>query len=126
MTSSTYVIWLDSQKAKIFKLDVAGVQESELHAHGHKHHEQPHGHHSGGHHPEAEKLFKDLAHALHGATEILLLGPGEAKVHFKTYLGKHDHPLAEKIVGIQTVDHPTANQVLELARKFFKSPLRPE
>lgn len=122
MLMSAMIIWLDSRSAKLFELDKSGVQEKVLHTHGHSHPSQPHGHHSGGgHHPEADVLFKDLTHAIGGATEILVVGPGETKTHFKTYLEKHSRTLADKVVGVQTVDHPTDNQILELGRKFFKS-----
>jgi hypothetical protein len=32
---------------------------------------------------------------------------------------KHDHLIADKVVGIETVDHPTDGQLLAYAKKYF-------
>jgi stalled ribosome rescue protein Dom34 len=118
---SAYVIWIDSAEAKVFKLKAGGMETKHIHTHGHKHHSDPHGH-SSNHHPLREQLFKDVETHVSDATEILIMGPGEAKTLFKHHLEKHrPHDLAKKVVGMETTDHPTENQVLAQARKFFKS-----
>jgi stalled ribosome rescue protein Dom34 len=117
---ATYVIWLDSREAKVFKKVGATNEIVHAHTHGKKHPTEPHGHHADGHHREAITLFKEVAPSLSDASQILLLGPGEAKMHFQKYLVEHSPVVAKKIVGVETVDHPTDPQILEVAAKFFK------
>jgi hypothetical protein len=38
---------------------------------------------------------------------------------FIKHLLRHKHQLAEKIVGVETVDHPGDPQLLALARQYF-------
>lgn len=116
---ATYVIWLDSREAKVFKKDGSSTEIKHAHTHGKKHPSEPHGHHGDGHHHEAISLFKDVAPTLVDASEILIFGPGEAKTQFQKYLVEHAPAVAKKIVGVETVDHPTDGQILEAARKFF-------
>ncbi|MEK6578144.1 MAG: translational machinery protein [Bdellovibrionota bacterium] len=120
---AAYVVWIDSREAKVFKLSPEGTQIHHLHTHGKKHHSEPHGkQHATHHHPEWEILFKDVTQSIADAKEVLIMGPGEAKTHLKTHIETHHkHDLAKTIVGMQTVDHPTENQILAESRKFFKS-----
>ncbi len=116
---ATFVIWLDSKEAKVFKREGGKEALSLMHTHGHKHPGQPHGKHGDQHHPEAIALFKDLLHVFRDASEVLLMGPGEAKVQFQKYLKDHEANAAKKVVGVETVDHPTDGQIREIANKFF-------
>jgi stalled ribosome rescue protein Dom34 len=118
---SAYVVWIDSHEAKLFDLNGKKQEPKHFHTHGAKHPAQPHGKHAGAHHPESEHLFADVSQTLQKASQILVIGPGEAKTHFKSYLEKHfASSLGKKIVGVETVDHPTDNQIVALAGRFFK------
>ena len=117
---SAVVIWIDSSEAKIFKLGKQGVEHHHVKPHGHKHPSEPHGKHNT-HHAGWDTLFKDTSKVIQGATEILILGPGEPKTGFKAHLEKHHAgDLAKHIVGVETVDHPSDNQIIAMAKKFFK------
>ena len=116
---NAYVVWMDGKEAKIFKLEPTETEKRRMKAHGHKHHTHAHGKHDTGNHHD-DKFYGELAQSIKDATEILVMGPGDSKNHFKTYLTKHNANLAKAIVGIETVDHPTENQILEKARTFFK------
>ena len=119
---SAYVVWIDSHESKIFKLTPHGIESKHLKTHGHKHHTEAHGKHSGGHHPESETLFRDTAKAIGDASELLIMGPGEAKTSFKSHLDKHhSSDITKKVVGVETADHPTDNQIVAAAKKFFKN-----
>lgn len=114
-----YVIWLDSEKAQIFALKTSGIEKSHLKKSGMDHHT----HNKKDHHGDSapEHFFRELAVKLKDAEKLLILGPGLAKNHFKTHLETHHTGgLAKKIIGIENCDHPTDNQVLAEARKFFK------
>ena len=116
---ATFIVWIDSREAKVFKRDGAKETLAHVRTHGAKHPAQAHGKHNDSHHPEAIALFKDMIPTFREAKEVLLMGPGEAKVHFQKYLAEHDAASAKKIVGVETVDHPTDAQIHEIARKFF-------
>ena len=120
---ATYVVWLDSSEAKIFALHPESVDEKKMHRTEIRHHtgvekEQ-------NNHKNAEKFFHQVAGALTDANEILLVGPGDAKGHFRTHLEQHHHArVKDKIVGVETVDHPSDAQILALAKKFFRNHIR--
>jgi hypothetical protein len=48
------------------------------------------------------------------------VGPSTAKLDFSRYLHKHDPALEARIVGIETVDHPSDGQLVAYARKYFE------
>jgi hypothetical protein len=72
-----------------------------------------------GHTPEDQKYYHEVAHALSDAAEILIVGPSSAKLELIKHLHKHDSAIADKIVGVESVDHPTDRQVLAYARHYF-------
>jgi hypothetical protein len=57
---------------------------------------------------------------LEGAEEVLVVGPSAAKLEFMRYVHKHDQATEAKIVGIETVDHPTDGQLVAYANQYFK------
>lgn len=125
-----YVLWLDSEKAAIFNFTATGIEKSHLEKDGQSHHT----HNKKDSHGDsnAEHFFRDLAVKLKTAEHLLILGPGLAKNHFKTHLETHHTgDLAKRIIGMETVDHPTDNQIIAEARKFYKtydlynSPIKP-
>lgn len=114
---SAYVIWLDSHHAKLFKMSPGGATESKMDKSEIKHHTPQ----DVGNHKDSGKFFEEVVGKLRDASEILLVGPGEARKHFKTHLESHHHAeLAKKIVGNEAMDHPHDAQILAHARKFFK------
>jgi hypothetical protein len=63
--------------------------------------------------------------ALADANEILIVGPSTAKLHFLNHVHQHDHALLPKIVGLETVDHPSDGQLVAYAKEYFKTGHRP-
>jgi stalled ribosome rescue protein Dom34 len=115
-----YVVWLDYEKAHIFALGISGVEKSHLEKSGIDHHT----HNKKDHHGDSpsEHFFRDLAVRLKDSGQLLILGPGLAKKHFKTHLETHHtEGLAKKIIGVENSDHPTDNQILATARNIFKT-----
>ena len=55
------------------------------------------------------------------AAEVLVVGPGVAKLEFIKHVAKHEHALEPKIVGVETVDHPTDGQLVAYARRYFRA-----
>ena len=70
---------------------------------------------------EDQKYYHDIAQALSTASEILVVGPANAKLQLIKHIHAHDKELVEKIIGVETVDHPTDGQVVAYARKYFSA-----
>lgn len=61
----------------------------------------------------------EIADTLAAAKEILIVGPGLEKMNFIKHLHKHHHDIADKVVAVETIDHPSDGQLLAYARKYF-------
>jgi stalled ribosome rescue protein Dom34 len=69
--------------------------------------------------PEDQAYYHQVAEALQGAGEILIVGPAQAKLQLLKHLHAHDPQLASRVVGVETVDHPSDGQLVAYARKYF-------
>jgi len=80
-------------------------------------------HHAGtlgfGRAPEDQAYYHQVVEALAGAQEVLVVGPAQAKLQLIKHIHAHDPAMADKVVGVETVDHPTDGQVVAYARKYF-------
>ena len=117
---SIFVIWVDRENAKLFQFSNEKMERKNLTAH----HTDHHTHQTTGldHQNQEKAFFTQLATHLVDASRILILGPGVSKHHFQTYLMEHLPALSKKVVGCESVDHPTDAQIAALARKFFQLP----
>lgn len=114
-------LWLDHHEARIFHVLDASFEEATLHAPSH-HHKHPKGAEGAHAHPDDNKrFFEEIAATLRGYDEVLVLGPSTSKLQFIKFVHKHDHALEPKIVGVETVDHPTDRQIVAYARHYFKA-----
>ena len=121
MTHSHSVLWIDQHEAKIFRFDAETFSASHIespHRHVRKH---PQVTAERSHPTDAQHYFHEVAQALEGAEEILVVGPSTAKLEFIKHVPKHDHALEPKIVGVETVDHPTDRQLVAYARTYFRA-----
>ncbi|MBI1889825.1 MAG: translational machinery protein [Burkholderiales bacterium] len=75
----------------------------------------------GAQHGSSEQAayLEEVVKTLADADEILIVGPGLEKLTLVKYLLKHHHGVSEKVVGVETVDHPSDGQLLAYARKYF-------
>lgn len=121
MTAYYAAVWIDQQEAKIFHLTEESFETSTLEAprhHVHRHQEAT----AERHHPvDSDRFYHAVARALEGAKEVLVVGPAKAKLEFIKHVHKHDHALVDKIVGVETVDHPTDKQLVAHARTYFRA-----
>jgi stalled ribosome rescue protein Dom34 len=113
-------VWLDHAEAHVMHISPDDVERSIVRPEGGR----PHLHvKSGivgsGHRSGDAKYYHEIAEALRGAQEILIVGPGQAKVELMKHLQKHDPQVAERVVGIESIDHPTDNQLVAYARRYF-------
>ncbi len=68
---------------------------------------------------ESTTYMNDVANAITASKEVLIVGPGQEKMTFINYLHKNHSELADKVVSVETVDHPNDGQLLDYARKYF-------
>jgi stalled ribosome rescue protein Dom34 len=113
------VVWIDHQKASAWQVTVTEQQHTVVHAHRHQAYSDG-GKHSGAHREVADReFFDEVAKALAGAREILVLGPAQTKNEFVAYLREKHAPLAKLVVAVETTDHPSDKQIIAYARKHF-------
>jgi len=110
MTPFHAAVWIDHEQAKIFHIDEHRFDESLIHAPNHHVRRDP---------AAAEQFYHQVATALANAGEILIVGPGSAKLQLIKHIHKHDRGLDEKIVGVESVDHATDKQLAAYIRKYF-------
>ena len=116
------IVWMDSREAHVFRFNTEDVDGQRIKAHSpfrKVHHKA--GVIGAGHVHLDHAYFDDIAKALDGAPEWLLTGPGGAKDEMSSYLRTLKYGLQEKLVGVETVDHPTDGQLVDHARRFFKA-----
>ena len=63
------------------------------------------------------KYYQEVIECLRDADAILVFGPGEAKGEFQKQF--KDKQLRNRIVGVETVDKLTDNQVIAKVRDYF-------
>ena len=68
---------------------------------------------------EANGYFHKVARALDLADEILIVGPSAIKLEFVQFMHKNDHAYDPRILGVETVDHPTDHQLAGYAKLYF-------
>jgi hypothetical protein len=117
-----FVVWLDSNEARIFAFGRDSVSETSVHStrqnHAHRHprdgltrvHEHP---------DDDVRFFTDVCAALSGQGRVLIVGPGVAKLRFLRHAQAHNPALEARVAGIETVDHPTDRQIVAYARQYF-------
>lgn len=114
------VVWIDHRVAKIFEFGKNDVERILVH-----HENAPQQIHrkagsiGSGHSSEDEAYLKDVAKALSQAAEILILGPGHVKWQLRSYLNLHAPRVSERIMAVVDEDHPSDNQIVDHARKYF-------
>jgi stalled ribosome rescue protein Dom34 len=122
-TRTTHVaVWLDHKEARVFTFHSDSAAEASVSAPPHNdHHKHTRGQEGLKEHPEDTKRFyHDLVATLQDAAELLVVGPGSAKLEFIRYLHTHDHALEAKVIGVETVDHPSDGQIVAYANTYFK------
>lgn len=114
-------VWIDHTEARVFHIggEEAGEGKVMTPQH-HVHHKHPKGQEGVKAHVEDDKkFFHAIGEALTGRDEVLVVGPSTAKLELIRWVHAHDRALEAKIVGVETVDHPTDGQMMAYAKKYF-------
>ena len=69
---------------------------------------------------EDREFFDGVVEAIGDAREILVMGPGQAKLHFKKDLDRRHPQVAKLVVAVENADHPQVDELLTHARKYFR------
>ena len=116
------VVWIDHHEARIFQFNEDEADKEVVHPK----HPVRHRHHRAGSSSSwrakgDDELYGEVAKALGGVGEILVTGPANAKLGLVKYLHGHAAGVADKVIGVETVDHPSDGQLLAYARNYFKA-----
>jgi stalled ribosome rescue protein Dom34 len=115
------VVWLDFDQAKVFLITAEDVEARSIKAdtpHRQIHHKaQVQG---SGHVRDDRTYFEAILAAVEEADSWLIAGPGGTKKDFEKYLEGHGEALRKRLVGVESMDHPTAGELIKQARKLFE------
>jgi len=120
MTHFHAVMWIDHREARIFHFNREHAEGKVLHADRpdvHVHRKA--GEIGPGKAPEQTEFFHAVAQAAGDAGEVLVAGPAQAKHEFARWAERHEPDVHKRIVGLETVDHPTDPQLVAYARRYF-------
>ena len=114
------VVWIDHHEARVFHVNSAEVGRLVLHPD----HPTRHIHHKAnsigsGHAAEDQDFLQAVAQAIAGAHAVLITGPANEKTELVKHIQRHDPQVAKNIVGVETVDHPSDDELVAHARKYF-------
>jgi stalled ribosome rescue protein Dom34 len=115
------VVWLDHLQARIFHLGLSGTQEVILHPHmptRHIHHKA--NSIGSGHVHESEEFLQQVLDAACDAGEIIILGPSGAKTELAKYIREQNPKVGDRIVAVESADHPTDGEIVAYAKRHFK------
>ena len=116
------IVWLDHSAAHVMHISPDDVEKSVVHpAKPHTHLHAKSGVVGSGRQAEDKSYYHAIVEALKGAQEILVVGPAQAKLQLIKHIHAHDHDMANKVVGVETVDHPSDAQLVTYARKYFEA-----
>ena len=116
------VVWIDHREARVFHFNAADVDPLAIHP------DQParHLHHransiGSGNAPEDRAFLQRVADAIADAGAVLVTGPANEKTELIKHVGQYNPVLMQKIVAVETVDHPSDRQLVDHARRHFKA-----
>jgi len=114
------LVWLDHKEAHVMHISPDDVEKSIIQPQKphHKLHSRV-GTLGSGRAPESQYYYHQVAAALAGATEILVVGPAQAKLELIKHIHAHHPAMVDKVVGVETIDHPSDGQLVAYARKYF-------
>ena len=113
MTTFHAVAWVDHQNAQVLQFDADPVQVDHIKAHSR--YTRQHGSAVRSEH----EFFADVCDAMAGINEVLVCGPKTGVADFKHYADKHRPETAQRLVGYETLDRVSDNQLVAKAREFF-------
>jgi len=121
MANRHVVVWVDHSQARVLYIDPAEIEKSIIMPKEHPHLHVMSGSIGSGKRDEDPHYYHAVASALVGVAEVLITGPGQAKLALFKHLQRHDPAVAEHVLGIESADHPTDAQLVAHARHYFRA-----
>lgn len=114
------IVWINAEKACILRMRNGLECELTIFAATDVGHTPPEAAGSfKGSQAECPGYFHRVARALDVADEILIVGPSVTKLEFVKYMHKNDHAIDPRILGVETIAHPTDVQLAAFANLYF-------
>ncbi|MFZ9628269.1 MAG: translational machinery protein [Ilumatobacteraceae bacterium] len=115
------IVWIDTQHATVidFSVDDRHVVQVEREGGPVRVHLRS-GVPGDGKHPADPTFFRAVVDALGDAREVLVVGPGQGKVFFRKELEQHHPAVARRVVGMESLDHPSHGELLDFATRYFR------
>ena len=115
------IVWLDHLSARIFAFsdgdgETIPIESQSEQRQLHRKSGKP----GSGHAPDDVAFFGDIVAAVADVREILITGPGTAKLAFRRYVDQRHHELGRRVVGVETIDHPSDAELAAYGRKYFR------
>jgi hypothetical protein len=117
------IVWVDQKEARILAASSGAEQPSVTsvaapgpHAHRHPKDQEVR---VRNHPDDQQRFFHAVCQALEGAEQILIVGPAQAKLHLLRYMHAHAQAIESRVVGVETLDHPTDAQLAAYERTYF-------
>jgi hypothetical protein len=116
------VAWIDHHEARIIHFNADERERRRIAPSDPPHHLHiKAGSPAGTHVTDEPAFYADVVAALRDTPAVLLAGPATAKDEFIRYTQRHAPEMISHIVKHEKMDHPTDNQLLAAARRFFAS-----
>ena len=116
------IVWIDHREARVFHFSAAEADELISHPYRPPHHLHHKANSIGsGHAAEDHAFLQRVAEAIADAGAVLITGPANEKTELIKHIRQHAPTLMEKVVAVETVDHPSDRQLLDHARRVFKA-----
>src|SRR4029079_628539 len=108
------IVWLDHLNARIFAFSDGDGETIPIESQS----EQRQLHRKSGkpgsaHAPDEVALFGEIVAAVADVREILITGPGTAKLAFRRYVEQRNNELAQRTVGAEPTNNPRAAHLPE-------------
>ncbi|MCB1000858.1 MAG: hypothetical protein KDB40_16300 [Acidimicrobiales bacterium] len=114
------IVWMDHQKATVIDFTIDDRHVHHLASETPRQLHRKSGPMGTGRAPDDHRFFDEVAEVIAGSAEILVTGPGTAKVAFLSDLEKRHPAVAKKVLGIEALDHPSDGQLLAFAKQYFR------
>jgi stalled ribosome rescue protein Dom34 len=114
------IVWIDHREAKVFHFNATDVDRMILHPHNptcHIHHKA--NALGGGDAPLDQEFFERVTEVIADAAAILITGPASAKSELAAHVARRLPDIARRVVGIETINHPSDGALIAVARLYF-------
>ncbi len=115
------IVWIDDREAKVFNFNATEVDRMILHPHNPTRHIHHKANAIGGGALLDQEFFEQVTEAIADAKAILITGPASAKSELAAHVARRHPDIARRVVGVETIDHPSDGALIAVARLYFKA-----